>query len=250
MNRMPNLRSDQLAIPMIAQIEDLVSDVPGWTPIDQLFALFTLAYSAAHLPGDIIELGSWCGRSAIVLGLAAKLTGNSRVHCIDLFPSRDDWRKNADGTYSFQVKIGDRLLVAYDDQTVWAEPYERDIAPLYMQYESVFDAFMETIERHQMIDEVIPFRGDLGMFFEQASSNLKCRLAFVDGDHGRDAVIHDISLIEKSMVPGGWICFDDAFTSYEGVSQAITERIIGNENYDQCQQLTRKLFVARFVGSS
>ncbi len=236
--------------PAMTMIEDAVRDVPGWTPIDQLFALFTLAYSTAHLPGDIIELGSWCGRSAVVLGLAAKLSGDSKVHCVDLFPARDDWRKNADGTYSFQVKIGDRVLVAYDEQTVWAEPYQRDIAPVYARYESVFDAFMETVVRHGMPEDVIPFRGDLEMFFDHVPPGLKCRLAFIDGDHGRDAVIRDISLVEKSLVHGGWICFDDAFTTYEGVNQAITTKIIDNPNYDQCQQLTRKLFVARFVGAS
>lgn len=237
-------------IPVMTLIEEAVRDVPGWSPIDQLFALFTLAYSTAHLSGDIVELGSWCGRSAVALGLAAKMSGVGKVHCIDLFPARDDWRRNADGSYSFQVKIGDRILAAYHEQTVWAEPFERDIAPLYQRYESVFDAFMETTTRNLMAEEIKPFRGDLRMFFQQASPDFRCRLAFIDGDHSREAVINDISLVEKFMLPGGWICFDDAFTSYEGVNQAICEKIIGNPRYEQGVQLTRKLFAARFLGAS
>jgi len=41
------------------------------------------------------------------------------------------------------------------------------------------------------------------------------------------------------------VCFDDAFTCYEGVSRAISELIIANPSYECCQQMTRKLFVAR-----
>jgi predicted O-methyltransferase YrrM len=69
--------------PISTQIEEAVKDIPGWSPPDQLMALFTLAYSSSHLPGDILELGSWCGRSAVALGLAVKLTRKGKVHCVD-----------------------------------------------------------------------------------------------------------------------------------------------------------------------
>jgi hypothetical protein len=55
-------------------------------------------------------------------------------------------------------------------------------------------------------------------------------------------------MVERFLLPGGWICFDDAFSSYAGVDQAITELVINSGNYQQCQQLTRKLFVARYAG--
>lgn len=235
-------------IPVTTMIEEAVRGVPGWSPLDQLFALFSLAYSTAHLPGDIVELGSWCGRSAVALGLAAKLSGKGTVHCVDIFPARDDWYQNADGSYSCQVRIKDRTLTAYDEQTVWAEPFEKDMAPLYVRYESLFDAFMETVQRSEMTTIIQPFRGDLGMFFDEAPASFQCRVAFLDGHHGYEAVCQDIGSIEPYMVPGGWVCFDDAFTSYEGVNQAINERVIWSSSYDQCQQLTRKLFVARFTG--
>lgn len=73
--------------PVIGQIEKLVDGVPGWTPIDQLFSLFLLAYTA-DAEGDILELGSWCGRSASALALAASLIGDVKVHCVNLFRRR------------------------------------------------------------------------------------------------------------------------------------------------------------------
>lgn len=231
-------------VPIVSQIEEMVRDVPGWSPQDQLSALFSLAYSS-DVEGDIIELGSWCGRSATALGLAAKLTGRSTVHAIDLFPEKSDWRRNEDGSYSFSVTIGDRVLGAYEEQTVWAEPYARDIAPVYETHHGVFDVFREVMVRNALEDVVRPFRGNMEMFAKAAPRGLRCKLAFIDGDHSYDAVTHDIAAVERFLAPGGWLCFDDAFSCYEGVDRAITDRIIGSNGYDRCQQVTRKLFIAR-----
>ena len=217
--------------PVVNQIEEMVRDVPGWSPQDQLVALFSLAYFS-DVPGDIIELGSWCGRSAIALGLAARLTGGCTVHAIDLFPEKQDWRRNPDGTYSFAVTIGDRTIRAYDEPAVWAEPYERDIAPLYARFPGVLDVFRDAIARNGLQQVVRPFKGDMAMFANAAPPDLRCKLAFVDGDHSYEAVCHDIDLVERFLVPGGWICFDDAFSYYEGVNRAISERVVASGRYE------------------
>jgi predicted O-methyltransferase YrrM len=230
--------------PVAARIEEMVRDVPGWSPQDQLVALFGLAYFS-DVPGDIIELGSWCGRSATALGLAAKLTGATRVYAIDLFPEKGDWRRNADGSYSCTVTLGEREIKAYHEQTVWAEPYLRDIAPLYDTCNGILDLFREVMRRNDLVDVVHPFRGDIAMFAAAAPADLRCRLAFIDGDHAYDAVCRDIEVVERYLQPGGWICFDDAFSCYDGVNRAIVSRIVDSGRYDRCQQLTRKFFAAR-----
>lgn len=231
--------------PIINQIEQAVRDVPGWSPLDQLFALFTLACASADLPGDIVEIGSWCGRSAAALGLAARVSGRGRVHCVDLFPTRDDWQRNADGSYSFAVTLNGETIRSYDQQTVWAEPFERDIAPLYERCPELLTMFQTTIHERGLDDVVTPFRGDLPRFLAAMPSDFRCRLAFLDGHHSYQAVLTDIACIERCLLPGGWICFDDAFTGYEGVNRAIRERIIDSSAYCNAQQLTRKLFAAQ-----
>lgn len=90
-----------------------------------------------------------------------------------------------------------------------------------------------------------PRRGDLTLLLCKIGQNFRCRLAFLDSDHGYEAVCEVIRNIDKHLVPGGWMCFDDAFTCYEGVSRAISELIIANPNYECCQQMTRKPFVTR-----
>jgi hypothetical protein len=230
--------------PVVTRLEKMVCGVPGWSPHDQLVALFNLAYLST-VEGDIIELGSWCGRSATALGLAAKLAGRSIVHAVDLFPEKTDWRQNADGTFSFSVTVNGLNVDAYHEQCVWAEPYHRDIAPIYERYRGVLDVFRETMARNGLNDVVRPYRGNLQMFAEDAPSSLRCKLAFIDGDHSYEAVTADIAAVERFLVPGGWICFDDAFSCYEGVDRAISDRIINSGRYDRCQQVTRKFFVAR-----
>jgi hypothetical protein len=234
--------------PVIKQIEALVAEVPGWSPIDQLYTLFQLAYYTADLPGDIVEIGSWCGRSALVLGLAACLTGRSKVHSVDLFPERDDWTQNSDGSYSCRVTIGGKVYGGHQKQTVWREPFERDIAPVYMGHHSLFDLFLHNVTKHQLQDVITPFKGNSDVFARSVSDEFRCRLVFVDGDHCYESVCQDIENLEKFLVPGGWMCFDDAFSSYEGVNRAIEDRIINNPHFEMGQQMTRKCFVARKCG--
>lgn len=231
--------------PITAQIEQAVGDIPGWTPIDQLVALFTLAFASADRPGDMLEVGSWCGRSAVALGMAARLAGRSVVHCVDLFPERDEWVRNADGTYSLKVQADGKTFLAYHDQTVWAEPFERQIAPVYETYSGTLEAFDKAIADNRLAPWVKARKGDMAGFAAAAPKGFALRLAFLDGDHGHAAVVNDIELVERFLVPGGWLCFDDAFTTYDGVNRAIEERVLATGRYGDCQQLTRKLFVAR-----
>jgi hypothetical protein len=229
----------------MGQIETLVKDVPGWTPIEQLYTLFNIAFLASG-EGDIVEVGSWCGRSAVVLGLAARLSSNaSKVFCVDLFPEKSDWKQNRDGTYSFQVIIDGKLYGGYQEQTVWKEPFETQTGRIYERYNGVFDCFQETISRCQMEDVIRPHKGDLASFLSKTGPDFKCKLAFLDGDHGYDAVCSDIRNIDRYLIAGGWLCFDDAFTVYEGVNRAISDLVLRNPVYERCQQMTRKLFIAR-----
>lgn len=234
-----------IVTPAWAQIEALVENVYGWTPIDQLFTLYALTRLSAGLDGDIVEVGSWCGRSAIVLAAAAKAAGNSKVHCVDLFPEKGDWKQNPDGTYSFDMVIDGKRFCGYKEQTVWKETFESQTGKIYESYGSVYDCFRETVSKRGMDDVVRAHRGDLASLLDKLGPDFKCRLAFLDGDHGFEAVCADIRNIDQYLYPGGWICFDDAFTCYEGVSRAICELIIANPRYELCQQMTRKLFVAR-----
>jgi len=231
--------------PVAAQIERLIDAVPGWTPPDQLLALHMLATTTAPLGGDILEIGSWCGRSTAVLGHAVQASGVGHVWAVDLFPQASDWRTNADGSHSFAAQVGGMVVGAYEEQTVWDEPYQRDIATVYQKFNGILDAFKATIDVEKLNDVVTPFRGTAKMFVDQAAADTRLRLAFLDGDHSYNGVVADIDAAEHLLVPGGWIAFDDAFSVYDGVDAAIRERVIASGRYEFAHQVCRKFFIAR-----
>lgn len=231
--------------PVSSLIERAVEDIPGWTPLDQLYTLASLAIHTSDLDGDIVEIGSWCGRSTVALAIGARIAGHGKVIAIDLFPERNDWHRNSDDSYSLRVNLEGYRVDAYTEQTVWKEPFYRDIAPLYEKNESIRDLFDASVAHAGVKDLVSPMRGTSAQLKENVAQGFKCRLAFIDGDHSYEAVCRDISNIEPFLVPGGWICFDDAFSHYAGVNRAIQDRIISSPTYDISQQMTRKLFIAR-----
>jgi hypothetical protein len=234
---------------VVGRIESIVESIPGWTPADELFALFNLAYASAEMGGDVIEIGSWCGRSAVVLGTAAQLANAGSVHCIDLFPEREEWLSNEDGTYSIAANVSGKLIIACNEHRVWSEPFERDIAPLYNDQKGILDIFNQNIKCFGLEDVVRPFRGTSQMFADSANASLSCRLAFIDGDHGFASVCSDIASAEKFLAPNGWLCLDDAHCGNPGVDEAIENRILYNPAYCGGIQLTRKLFVTRRVAT-
>jgi len=231
--------------PLVTRIEEMVKDIPGWSPIDQLYTLHTLALATAHLSGDFIEIGSWCGRSAIVLADASRALGGGRVHCIDLFPRRSDWKQHADGSYYFEVIVDGITHRAHQQQTVWANAFDTQTSRIYQNYDSPLACFEQQIARFNLSEIIRIHRGNSSTFATTQPATLKCKFAFIDGDHGYDAVCSDIRMIKERLVPGGWVCFDDAFSCYEGVDTAIRDLILSDPAYDLAQQMTRKLFVAR-----
>jgi predicted O-methyltransferase YrrM len=226
-----------------AQLERMVADVHGWSPQEQLYSLFLIAYASRDLGGDLAEIGAWCGRSSVALGLAARLAGATRVYSVDLFPRHDDWHENEDGTYSLRVKLEGGTVSSYDGHRLWREPYLAQVKPLYERHPGILDHFRETLERAGLAGVVEPLRGTSDLL--KAKPGLQLRMAFIDGDHSYEGVCRDIRNVRDLLLPGGWICFDDAFSSYEGVDRAIRELIVADPGIEAGVQLTRKLFVAR-----
>lgn len=229
---------------LTTRLEAIVTEVPGFSPVDELLVLTTLVYATAQLPGDVVEVGSWRGRSAIALGHAVRAT-HGHVHCVDLFPTRDDWYRNPDGTWSFRVRLDETAYGAYEEQTVWADAFEARVAPQYDAQPDVYGEFRSRVAAHGLQDVVRIHRGTSTTFIASVDPAFRCRLAFVDGDHGYEAVCRDITTLTSQLIPGGWLLFDDAFSSYDGVDRAIRTHIIDNPAFDLCQQMTRKCFAAR-----
>lgn len=227
----------------MADIQELISDIDGWTPEDQLYAIYLIILLTKDLEGDILEIGSWCGRSSVVMAKAAKLIG-SKLHCVDLFPSLEDWFENEDGTHSFCITLGGKKYHGFHVQTMWKEPYENAILPMYQkQGKGTLEIFKENISRKGFNGIAKAYRGDSTDFSNNFKGKIK--VAFIDGDHSYDATRIDLQNIEKHLISGGYVVFDDAFSVFTGVDKAITQFVVNSDNYDFYQQISRKCFIAR-----
>lgn len=227
------------------RITENVKNVFGWSPIEQLYSLYVTSLLNRHLEGDIIEVGSWGGRSSIALGLSALESQGTTVHAIDYFPNKEDWKENSDGTYSFMIEIDGKRIPGHNLQTVWKEPFENSIAPFYRDHPNMIEYFRSNITNAGLKDRVRPFKGNAQYFALQVPYDFKCRMVYIDGEHSYESVKNDIETLSKFLVKDGIICFDDAFTSYDGVDKAITECVIQSGRFHSFAKLTRKLFIAR-----
>lgn len=229
--------------PTLDIIKELTEDIPGWCQEEQLLVMYLLAETTNELDGEFLEIGSWCGRSAVILASAAKRIG-TKLNCVDLFPNKEDWFKNSDGTYSFKVKVDNNEYFGCVSQKVWKEPFEKEILSMYNKHQvGTKEIFDNNMKKNNLTQYVQAFKGNSEEFINNFSGKIK--LAFIDGDHGYEAVCKDIEAVEKFLVKGGWIIFDDAFTVNKGVDKAIDEMIINSNKYELCHQVTRKCFIAK-----
>jgi predicted O-methyltransferase YrrM len=154
----------------ISQIEGFLHDFEG-------YALFTLAAIGDGI-GEIVEIGSFMGKSTCWLAAGAKKASREKVTAIDHF--RGSPEHQAGG------------------------PYEnRTIVTMH----TTFYMFQENIAKMQLSDYVNPVVATS----EEAVSNWNrtVRLLFIDGDHSYNNTKKDYELWSPFVCERGYICFHD-----------------------------------------
>ena len=174
------------------------SVVPGMIDLRSGQNLYMLCYMQ-QLAGDVVEIGSWQGRSTIFLGNAVKDSGNGTMYAIDHF-------KGNLGKEDF-YKVGGSL----DD---------------------LAEKFLANISAAGLDDQVQL----LDMSSEDAVShlsNIRIRFLFIDGDHTYEGVKRDIELFFPLLQKGAIVVFDDYFDGFPGLLKAIEESVIERRLYSK-----------------
>ena len=157
----------------VMRIVQQADKVPGWMTRSELA---WLSRTASALPEGVVwlEVGSWCGRSSLAVGLS--LPKNATLHCVDR------WRNFGD------------LYVDHVVEPDWPrEQFQRTMAAL-MQQRSDIKVYVHEIDSEKLAETI-----------EHGS----CDVAFVDGDHSFDAVLRDCRQCELLLTPGGLLCGHD-----------------------------------------
>ncbi len=163
--------------------------VPGMIVPRSGQLLYTMCYLQS-LPGDVVEIGSWQGRSTSFLARAVQNSGNGRFYAID----------------HFQGNVGKEQYYVVD---------KTDLSDLEA-------GFRANIERIGLSDSVKL----LNMSNEEACHHLEdstVRFLFIDGDHTKAGVQKDFELFFPKLIPGAIIVFDDFRSSLTGLIEAVDE---------------------------
>lgn len=164
-------------------ITDLNLDcVKGFLPEEEGMRLYGLAREASRL-GPCLEIGSYCGKSAVYIGSAC--------------------RENGSVLFSIDHHRGS------EEHQPGEEYHDRELFDPEVGLMDSFKAFRKTIEQARLEDTVVPI---------VARSELVARcwktplgMVFIDGGHSLEAAMADYSSWASKLMPGGILAIHDIF---------------------------------------
>lgn len=191
--------------------------IPGWLTEDEAITLYELARELPANSPVAVEIGSWQGKSSLVLSKGLKGKGKPVLYCIDPF--------NGDAGAS------DRVI------------YSRALTTMN---KSLKEAFLDNMRRHGVLDVVQPLEGYSFEFVKDFKQQID--LLFIDGNHEYDAVLQDYEQWSPLLRPGGIIAFHDVVMEEnpdpEGPAMVVKQHIFDNPLWADVK-LIDALLVAR-----
>jgi hypothetical protein len=168
---------------LFAQIEsELAVHKDGWCTLEKANALAACILTIR--PNLIIEVGIWAGRSLIPMALALKALGKGKLVGID------PWRAEA--------SVGG---LSGEDLKWWATvDHER----IY----SEFNAWMAQDQVGRFV-EIHRCRSDQFDYEKMIKTYGLIDICHIDGNHGEEASIFDVTHFAANVRVGGFLYFDD-----------------------------------------
>jgi predicted O-methyltransferase YrrM len=174
---------------MDAQLREHAEAARGFMPPDEGQALFDAARSADARPtvdaevAPLLEIGSYCGKSAVYLGAAARELG----------------------TVVFTV---DHHRGSEENQAGW-EHHEPDLVDSRTGKMDTLPVFRRTIHDAGLEDVVVAVVGESPAVGTAWTTGLS--FLFIDGGHGPEPAHRDYELWVPHVLPGGLLAIHDVF---------------------------------------
>ena len=166
----------------------------GFMPDDEGLALHAAGRDGGSV-GPLLEVGSYCGKSAVYLGAAAR----------------------AGGTVLFSV---DHHRGSEENQAGW-EHHDPEVVDPDTGRMDTLPFFRRTIDRAGLEDAVVAVVGDSPVI--AANWRTPLGLVFVDGGHALDVVLADYEAWSPHVAEGGVLVFHDVFEDPRDGGQAPFE---------------------------
>ena len=163
----------------------------GFMPDDEGLALHDAGLIAAPV-GPLLEIGTYCGKSAVYLGAAAR-AGSTVLYTVDHHRGSEE------------------------NQAGWEHHDERLVDPRTGRMDTL-PWFRRTIEDAGLEDVVIAVIGASPTVAAHWATPLG--LVFVDGGHAFDVALGDYVGWSRRLAPGGLLVFHDVFEDPAAGGQA------------------------------
>jgi MMP 1-O-methyltransferase len=179
---------------MDARLLEVARAAKGFMPDDEGLALHAAGRDGGSV-GPLLEVGSYCGKSAVYLGAAAR----------------------AGGTVLFSV---DHHRGSEENQAGW-EHHDPEVVDPDTGRMDTLPFFRRTIERARLEDAVVAVVGDSSVI--AANWRTPLGLVFVDGGHALEVVLADYEAWSPHVAAGGALVFHDVFEDPRDGGQAPFE---------------------------
>ncbi|HCY86768.1 MAG TPA: hypothetical protein DHV36_16685 [Desulfobacteraceae bacterium] len=165
---------------------DFLNTIKGFMHDEEAERLFDIARDASAM-GPLLEIGSYCGRSAAIIGQACK-ENSSILYSIDHHRGSEEQQP---GEEYFDPDL-------YDDRTGGV-----NTLPL----------FRDTLKQAGLEETVVPIVSTSAVAGRMWQTGLA--MVFIDGGHSFDAAHTDFITWSPHLIPGGYLVIHDIFFNPE-----------------------------------
>lgn len=185
----------------------------GWLQDEVAKYLGELALATAGLPGNLLEIGSWHGRSSVVIGRRAK-ESEGKLYCIDTW--------NTGGWDAIAQRLPkDRRKFMWEGA------------------KNPLKEFTSNIKAAGLEDVIVPLVGASASF--RPTWTMPLRFIFIDACHYYDFVKDDAKW-RSHLVIGGILAFHD-YTRFDDVTHAVNDEMDTDNCFEEIGQVqTLKAF--------
>lgn len=197
---------------------EFLNTIKGFMDDDEALRLYDLSLAASKT-GPVLEIGSYCGRSAAIIGSACK-QNSGILFSIDHHAGSEEQQP---GEQYFDPDL-------YDEETLSV---------------NTFPLFRQTLSRAGLEDTVVPIvctSKTAGRMWKTPLS-----MVFIDGGHSFEAAHTDFLTWAPHIIPGGFLVIHDIFFNPREGGQPprqVYEEALATGHYDALE-MTKTLGVLR-----
>jgi predicted O-methyltransferase YrrM len=196
----------------------ILNTIKGFMDDAEAIQLFELAGQASKA-GPVLEIGSYCGRSAAIIGTACQ--------------------ENNGILYSLDHHLGS------EEQQHGEEYFDPELFDKRTGQVNTFPFFRETLRKTNLEDTVIPIVSSSIIVGKMWQTPLS--MVFIDGGHSFEAVYNDFLTWSPHLLQNGFLVIHDIFLDPAKGGQAprqVYEKAISTDDYT-ILEMTRTLGVLR-----